>query len=75
MFPMTLSRVLRVHIDNETKSQARKILANMGLSISDVVRIFLKRVINDRAFPFEPDAPNRETRAAMRAARRMMRSR
>jgi DNA-damage-inducible protein J len=47
----------------------------MGLSMSDAVRIFLKRVVNDQAFPLELKVPNAETRAAMEEARAMMKAR
>jgi DNA-damage-inducible protein J len=46
----------------------------MGLSVSDAVRIFLKRVVNDQAFPIELEVPNAETRAAMEESRRLMKS-
>ena len=41
----------------------------MGLSVSDAVRILLKRIVNDQAFPLELKVPNAETRAAMDEAR------
>jgi DNA-damage-inducible protein J len=43
--------------------------------MSDAVRIFLKRVVNDQAFPLELKVPNAETRAAMEEARAMMKAR
>ena len=46
-------------------------LAAMGLSVSDAVRILLKRVVNDQAFPLELKVPNAQTRAAMEEARAM----
>ena len=47
----------------------------MGLSVSDAVRILLKRVVNDQAFPLELKVPNAQTRAAMEEAREMMKVR
>ena len=47
----------------------------MGLSVSDAVRILLKRVVDDQAFPLELKVPNAQTRAAMREARAMARAR
>ncbi len=47
----------------------------MGLSVSDAVRILLKRVIDDQAFPLELKVPNAETRAAMEEARALMKAR
>ena len=62
---MAQSSMLHIRVDDETKTQATEALAAMGLSMSDAVRIFLKRVVNDQAFPLELKVPNAETRAAM----------
>ena len=70
---MTHSTMLHVRVDEEIKTQASEALASMGLSVSDAVRILLKRVVNDQAFPLELKVPNAETRAAMVEARVMMR--
>lgn len=61
--------MLHVRVDDETKAKAAEALASMGLSVSDAVRILLKRVVNDQAFPLELKVPNAETRAAMNEAR------
>ena len=45
-------------------------LAAMGLSVSDAVRLLLTRIAREKALPFEPLTPNEETIAAMREARR-----
>ena len=42
----------------------------MGLTVSDAFRMLLTRVAKERALPFEPLVPNKETIAAMKAARR-----
>jgi DNA-damage-inducible protein J len=47
----------------------------MGLSVSDAVRLFLRRVVIDQAFPLELKVPNAETRAAMAESRAMMATR
>ncbi len=60
--------MLHVRIDDETKEQATEALNAMGLSVSDAVRLFLKRVVADQAFPFELKVPNAATRAAMAEA-------
>ena len=72
---MAQSSMLHIRIDDETKTQATEAPAAMGLSMSDAVRIFLKRVVNDQAFPLELKVPNAETRAAMEEARAMMKAR
>ena len=72
---MAQSSMLHIRVDDETKTQATEALAAMGLSMSDAGRIFLKRVVNDQAFPLELKVPNAETRAAMEEARAMMQAR
>lgn len=72
---MPRSTMLHVRIDDEIKTQATEALAGMGLSVSDAVRILLKRVVNDQAFPLELKVPNAQTRAAMEEARAMSKSR
>ena len=72
---MAQSSMLHIRVDDEVKTQATEALAAMGLSMSDAVRIFLKRVVNDQAFPLELKVPNAETRAAMEEARALMRAR
>lgn len=69
------STMLHVRVDEEIKAQATEALAAMGLSVSDAVRILLKRVVSDQAFPLELKVPNAQTRAAMEEARAMMKGR
>ncbi|MCU0966516.1 MAG: type II toxin-antitoxin system RelB/DinJ family antitoxin [Burkholderiaceae bacterium] len=72
---MARSKMLHVRVDDEIKTQASEALATMGLSVSDAVRILLKRVVNDQAFPLELKVPNAETRAAIKEARAMAKAR
>jgi DNA-damage-inducible protein J len=64
--------MLHVRVDDDTKEQAAAALDAMGLSVSDAVRIFLKRVVADQAFPLELKVPNAVTRAAMAEADQMI---
>ncbi|MBC7625121.1 MAG: type II toxin-antitoxin system RelB/DinJ family antitoxin [Aeromicrobium sp.] len=67
--------MLHIRVDDETKAQATEMLAAMGLSVSDAVRLLLRRVIVDQAFSLELMAPNEETRAAMAEADQLTRAR
>jgi DNA-damage-inducible protein J len=60
--------MLHVRVDDETKEQATAALRAMGLSVSDAVRLFLRRVVAEQAFPLELKVPNAETRSAMAEA-------
>lgn len=72
---MAHTSMLHVRVDDDVKAQASEALAAMGLSISDAVRILLKRVVNDQAFPLELKVPSAQTRAAMEESRSMMNAR
>ncbi|MBI4754447.1 MAG: type II toxin-antitoxin system RelB/DinJ family antitoxin [Betaproteobacteria bacterium] len=67
--------MLHVRVDDDVKDQATQALAAMGLTVSEAVRLFLKRVVADQAFPLELRVPNAETRAAMEESRKMMKAR
>ena len=71
---MTQSSMLHVRVDADVKEQATQALTAMGMSVSEAVRIFLKRVVTDQAFPLELKVPNAATRAAMDESRNMMKS-
>ena len=62
---MASTSMVHVRIDDATKTMAAETLSVMGLSISDAVRIFLKRVVADKQLPFELKAPNTKTLEAM----------
>lgn len=47
----THTSMLHVRIDNELKVQATETLGQLGLTVSDAVRILLTRIANDKAFP------------------------
>ena len=67
--------MLHIRVDDDIKEQATQALTAMGLSVSDAVRLFLRRVVIDQAFPLELKVPNTETRAAMEDSRAMMATR
>ena len=62
---MASDTVVRARIDGQVKERAAKVLADMGLSVSDAIRLLLVRVAAEQALPFEIKVPNAETRAAM----------
>lgn len=62
-------------MDDHTKQQATAALNAIDLSVSEAVRIFLKRVVADQAFPLELKVPNAAPRAAMAEADGMIAAR
>jgi DNA-damage-inducible protein J len=61
--------LVQARIKSEVKEEATAVLAAMGLTISDAVRLLLTRIAQEKALPFEPLVPNDATIAAMREAR------
>ncbi|MCR4282048.1 MAG: type II toxin-antitoxin system RelB/DinJ family antitoxin [Bauldia sp.] len=55
---MTADAVVRARIDGRTKKKATKVLADMGLSVSDAIRLMLVRVAAEKALPFDVKVPN-----------------
>jgi DNA-damage-inducible protein J len=62
---MATDTVVRARIDGDVKERAAHVLAGMGLSVSDAIRLMLVRVASDKALPFDVEVPNAETQAAM----------
>ena len=68
----TQTSMLHIRVDDDIKEQATLALTAMGLSVSDAVRLFLRRVVVDQAFPLELKVPNADTQAAMDESCAMM---
>ncbi len=66
---MAQNAVVRARVSEEVKEEATEVLAEMGLTVSDAVRIMLNRVAKEKALPFEL-RPNKSTRASMRKSMR-----
>ncbi len=62
---MPATDVVRARIDHDTKERAAATLADMGLSISDAIRLLMLRIADERRLPFEVKAPNAITRKAI----------
>jgi DNA-damage-inducible protein J len=58
---MAATAFVRARIDEALKNEAAAVLADMGLTVSDVVRIVLTKVAKDKALPFEMRVPNKLT--------------
>ena len=63
------NHLVQARVDREVKEEAATVLAAMGLTVSDAVRLLLTRVAREKALPFAPLVPNAETIAAMKEAR------
>jgi DNA-damage-inducible protein J len=66
---MAANALIQTRIDERTKQEAAAVLKAIGLTVSDAVRLMLTRVAHEKALPFEPLVPNKQTLAAMKEAR------
>lgn len=51
---MSKEAILHVRIDPDDKAQAEQVYANLGTSLSEAVRIFIRQSIKDQRLPFHP---------------------
>ena len=66
---MATKQLVQAQIDGAIKEEAANVLATMGLTVSDFVRIGLTKVAMEKTLPFEPLIPNETTIRAIKAAR------
>ena len=66
---MPANKLVQARIDGAVKEEATAVLAAMGLTVSDAVRLLLTRVAREKALPFAPLVPNAVTIEAMKEAR------
>jgi DNA-damage-inducible protein J len=66
---MATDTTLNVRIDEAVKIKASAILEASGLTTSVAVRMFLMRVIEDEALPFDPTRPNKKTLNAIKESK------
>jgi len=67
--------MVHVRVDEKIKAQAAETLGAMGLTVSDAVRVFLTRIVADKALPFALKATNETSRAAIAEADQIVQSR
>ena len=66
---MAANQLVQARIDGAIKTEAAAVLAAMGLTVSDAVRLMLTKVAKEQALPFDPLIPNATTIAAIKEAR------
>lgn len=63
-----MNTTIQARIDEASKKEAEFILNQMGMSLNEGIRVFIRQVIHNRALPFRPsliDIPNETTEMAM----------
>lgn len=64
-----MSVLVQARIDPKIKAEASAVLEDMGLSVSDAVRLMLVKTAKEKTLPFEIWRPNAETIAAIEELR------
>jgi len=67
---MNASATVQVRVDQQTKTQAKQVLAALDLSMSEAVCLFLRQVVLRRGIPFEIKIPNALTRETLEKSER-----
>jgi DNA-damage-inducible protein J len=67
-----MNSYVRARIDDDIRIEASAVLENIGLSLSDVIRVVVTRIAKDKAIPIGLFIPNAATIAAMTEAREIM---
>jgi len=63
-------QLVQARVDGKIKAQAAAALADVGLTVSDAVRILLAKIAREKMMPLELLTPNATTQAAMEEARK-----
>ena len=58
---MAANALVQARVDLGVKEEAAAVLAAMGLTVSDAVRLLLTKVAQEKALPFEMRVPNKLT--------------
>jgi DNA-damage-inducible protein J len=67
MMPKTA--MIRARMEPDLKEKAEQVLAKVGLSPTEAIRLFYRQVSLRGGLPFEVRVPNTKTRAAIAEAR------
>lgn len=67
---MAATAVVRARIDQTLKNEATAVLAGMGLTVSDVVRMALTKIAKEKVLPFEMRVPNALTTETLEKSER-----
>lgn len=65
---MAANAFVRARIDEVVKNEAAEVLASMGMTVSDLMRITLTKVAKEKALPFDMRVPNALTAKTIAAS-------
>jgi DNA-damage-inducible protein J len=62
---MPKDATINARVDRRLKDEAEKVLAEVGVTTSELITTLLRQIVMQKRIPFEVKVPNAETRAAM----------
>jgi len=65
---MALNATVRARIEDHLKEEVEEILKQIGLTTSQAITLFMKRIQYEKGIPFELKIPNAKTLKAMEDA-------
>lgn len=66
---MAKTAYINTRVDKKLKADAEEVLAQIGVSISDLITMTLKQVVLHDGLPYPVRVPNKETRKAIEELR------
>ena len=65
----TKTAFVRARMEPTIKKRAEVILSQIGISPSEAISVFYRRIVSDKGIPFSLNVPNAETRKAIKEVR------
>lgn len=61
----TKTAFVRARMEPSIKKKAEAVLSQIGISPSEAINVFYRRIVTDKGIPFSLNVPNAETRKAI----------
>jgi len=62
---MAATATIQTRVNKETKAQAKDILSQLNITLSEAIAIYLRQIILHKGIPFEIKIPNKDTLQAI----------
>jgi DNA-damage-inducible protein J len=63
-----MDAIIKSRIDLDLKNEVERVLSELGLTVSDAIRMTFKQIAARQGLPFDVKIPNAQTQSAMRDA-------
>ena len=62
---MALTATVRARVDENLKIQAQAVLSEIGISTSQAINMFLKKIVSEKDIPFKTKVPSEKLQASI----------